>query len=274
MQTYLRSSLLVRAKDFPYKAPEHVEKIAEELRNRCKQYEVKTGGIYLIPVTSEEYQSILDFRNKYSDFDSGNMFYEHKFTKQEISNAEYYLLKCTAAPAEVFYNELITFERCCNFSKLRGKQIKCYKTGKGTMKNKVILLSYDGRYILSHEARKAIEEERCTNFKVLPVYDTKEKDILAYQLCENEILPSLAGCNNWSIHDKCSNCGHTEWEGILKASHPFYMPKEWKNTLQDFNYTEEQFAAGSRLCIISKKVYLLLLQLGAKKIPCEPIIFV
>ena len=108
----------------------------------------------------------------------------------------------------------------------------------------------------------------------MPVYDRKEKEVIAYQLCADALLPELSQVNHWEIEIQCPNCSSTEWRGIHHAPHPFYIPKEWEKELLDFNYTSEKFSLGSRYCIISKKVYQLLLHLGTKKVLCEPIVFV
>lgn len=273
MQTYLRNSLFVRSKEFPYKAPEYVQKAAGELRNECRKYEMKCGDMFLLPIDSEEYQKVLAFAEEYKEYWGGQMFYEHRFTKRELDEAEYLLLKCSAAPIEPIIKEQEAYSRCCCKSNMRGEQLKCYTLRKGAMKNKILAHTYDYRWIFSVEAKEAMECAGFTNIKFLPVYNTSRKELLAYQLKEDNLLPELAEINGWKIYEKCPNCNRTDWDGIQTVPHPFYMPKEWKEQLQDFNFTAERFAVGSRYCIISRRVYQLLLQLGAKKMSCEPIVF-
>lgn len=275
MKTYVRYSLNIRSGQYPYKAPEHIEKIAEEVREKYKIYEIKTkSDIFLIPVDSQEYTMIFEYEKRFGEYSGSLMFFENKFTKSEMEEAQYYLLKCTSAPVEVVCDELKTYKRCCENSMQRGEQIGYYKMAKKEMGNKKVAFSYDYRFILSVEAKEAIQSENCTNFKVMPVYDRKEKEVIAYQLCADVLLPELSLVNHLEIEKQCPKCNSTEWRGIHHVPHPFYIPKEWEKELLDFNYTSEKFSLGSRYCIISKKVYQLLLNLGARKISCEPIVFV
>ena len=275
MKTYLRYSMNVRSRQYPYKAPEHIEEIAEELRKKYKIYEIKTkSDIFLIPVDSQEYAMIFEYEKKFGEYSRSLMFYENEFTKSEIKEAQYYLLKCTSAPVEVVCDEFKTYKRCCENSMQRGEQIGYYQMAKKGMSNKKVAFSYDYRFMLSVEAKEAIQLEKSTNFKVMPVYDRKGNEVIAYQLCADTLLPDLSQINHWKIEKQCPSCSSVEWKGIHQVPHPFYIPKEWEKELLDFNYTSEKFSLGSRYCIISKKVYQLLLHLGAKKISCEPVIFV
>ena len=274
MKTYLRCSMHVGAMEYPFKAPEYVQREADALKERCRQYELKNANdIFLIPIDTEEYSDVLAFYERYKEYATGNLFYEHKFTKSEMEKAEYYFLKCGTL-VETLYEENEIYTHCCNGSNIREKQIGFYKMKKSSMGKRVIACSYDYCDIVSKEVKEAFEKEQLTNLKMLPVYDKQEKEILAYQLDAESTLPPLAEINNWIEYRRCPQCNKIVWKGIHILNHPLYMPLEWKEELKDINCTLEIFPSGGRYYIISKKTYNILQDLGAKKLMCEPIVFI
>ena len=54
MKTYLRWSISVLSKTYPYKAPEHIQKEADELKKNMSEYCAK-DKYYYIPVDTEAY---------------------------------------------------------------------------------------------------------------------------------------------------------------------------------------------------------------------------
>lgn len=134
-------------------------------------------------------------------------------------------------------------------------------------------MSYDGRYIISKELKEVFEKEQLTNLKLLPVYDIKGIEIVAYQMEAVNTLPPLAEINGWNVYKECENCKEKRWHGIYGIAHPFYIPIGWDKELGDINMTSEVFSDSySRYYIISKKMYEILLSMQAKKLACEPII--
>lgn len=90
-----------------------------------------------------------------------------------------------------------------------------------------------------------------------------------------KLLDPLSKINGWSISRECLKCHKKYWEPIHKVVHPFYIPLSWKDTLNDFNSTDEIFTeVGSRYYVISKKFYNILVESGAKKLKCQPISFI
>lgn len=273
MKTYLRCSIHVSTMEYPFKAPEYVQEAASELEAKCEQYKLKNSNcIYLIPVDTDEYKEVLQFAKEYKEFFHNNLFYQHDYTKKEMNEADYYLLKCLGTEVELIYEENEVYTHCCENSRFRKEQIGYYKMKKSSMKNKIIALSYDGRYIISKELKEAFEKAKLTNLKLLPVYDTKGNEIIAYQMEGIGQLPSLEKINNWVVYGECLNCNMKRFYGVHTINHPFYLPKEWEPNLNDLNVTSEVFSASySRYYIISKKMFEILVSMGAKKLACEPI---
>lgn len=275
MKTYLRCPIHVSTMEYPFKAPEHVQKAADELKERCEQYRKNTDINYLIPIDSKEYEEVLAFAKEYKSFFHSNLFYQHKFTKKEMNEANYYLLECSGTQVELLYEENEIYAHCCKDSHCRKKQIGNYRIKKSSIKNRVITMSYDGRYIISKELKEVFEKEQLTNLKLLPVYDIKGIEIVAYQMEAANTLPPLAEINGWNVYKECGYCKEKRWHGIYGIAHPFYIPIDWDKELGDINMTSEVFSdSDSRYYIISKKMYEILLSMQAKKLACEPIILI
>lgn len=275
MRTYLRYSISVQAKQFPYKAPLEIETISDGLYNRCEKYSVsKMGKIVLIPIDIPEYNVIMNFKETYSEYTSDVIIYEHKFTKKEMDSAEYYLLKSTSLilPKE---SSPDMFSRCCEKRTLVGDQKGSFIIGKNDMANKVISFTSPYRFFVSKEFKEAVEKLQYTNFDFINVYSAKMKEILAYQLEAKILLPTLEDYNHWGIYKECPYCHRKIHNGIYKNPSPFSIPLSYKDNLKDINATSEVFSEiQAHHYIISRRVYELLLSMGAKKLACEPIIFI
>ncbi len=276
MKTYLRCPIHVSTMEYPFRAPEHVQKAANILKEKCEQYRVKNAdNIYMIPIDTKEYEEVLEFAQEYKSFFYSNLMYQHKFTKKEMNEANYYLLECSGGQVELLYEENVVYEHCCVNARCRKTQIGNYRIRKSSIKNRVIAMSYDGRYVISKELKEAFEKEQLTNIKLLPVYDIKGIEILAYQMEAVNTLPSLAELNGWNVYKECEYCKMKRWHGIYNINHPFYIPRSWEENLEDINMTEEVFSDSyNRYYIISKKMYEIMLDMNAKKLSCEPLMMI
>ena len=273
MKTYLKYSLDVWSKTYPYKAPDEVQKESDELKKELYEYSNKNGYLH-IPIDSMAYTKVIDFRKKYYEYSYGNVFYYNIFSKQEIAEAEFFNLKCTTL-IENDYNVLTAFEYPCEHCKIKGKQLENYTVKKNGLGNRHIAFSYDYRFIISTALKEKLESENITNAKFIPVYDKRHTGIEGYQLDAKNTLPSLAQINGWKNMIMCPHCNRSRWSGIQNTPHPFYIPKEWKSELKDVNATCDVFTElDSKYIIISRKVYDILKEMGTKKLDCEPVVFV
>lgn len=142
------------------------------------------------------------------------------------------------------------------------------------MKNKVISFSSAYRFIVTPEVKERIEQSDLHNFEFFPVLAKTKGDILAWQIEAKELLPPLKEINGWRVYRKCPFCRKQNYDPIQVYSHPLYMPTSMKEQLNDINATQETFTEiQSRYIIISKRVYNLLKEMGAKNLNCQPVIF-
>lgn len=275
MKTLLRYSLGVIGREYPYVVPREIQKVSETLLCKMTKYLLyKDDDIVLVPVDSIDYEEIMEYKEKYTPYTSNLIMYQNKFSKKEMISADFYLLQCGSL-IENFYNVEGTFRTCCEKSNLYNEQIGCYKIKESGMKNSVIKFTYDYRFIISKKVKGEFELQGITNGVYIPVYGKRTGQIIAYQLECKRVMSPLSNLNHWSINRECQHCHKKYWEPIHQVPHAFYIPLAYKESLEDINATTEMFTnVGSRYYVISKRIYNILKDLGAKKLLCEPIVFV
>ena len=275
MKTYLKVMVHVSTLTPPFKAPIHVRNELELLEEKLVNYSVKDqSNTYMIPIDTDEYAQVLSFKEKFEEYFRGIMAYYHFFTKQELSEAEYFLLKCTTL-IENNYNFLSAFEYPCEHCKIFGKQLENYTVKKNGLGNRLMAFSYDYRFIISTALKEKLESKNITNAKFIPVYDKRHTGIEGYQFDAEQPLKSLSKINGWEPYFTCQHCNRSQYRGVQHTPHPFYIPKEWKSELKDVNATSDVFTElDSNYIIISRKVYDILKEMGTKKLDCEPVVFV
>ena len=273
MKTYLRWSIFVLSKTYPYKAPEHIQKEADELKKCMSEYYAKDENYY-IPIDTEAYSQIMRFIEKNDEYISKTYFYVNEYTKQEMVEAEYFNLKCTTL-IENDYNYLTAFEYPCEHCKIQGKQLENYTVKKNGLGNRLMAFSYDYRFIISTALKEKLESENISNARFIPVYDKRHTGIEGYQFDAEQPLKSLSKKNGWEPYFTCQHCNRSQYSGVQHTPHPFYIPKEWKSELKDVNATSDVFTeTNANYIIISRKVYDILKEMGTKKLDCEPVVFV
>lgn len=273
MKTYLRYSIFVHTWTYPYKAPEHVQAAAKEVYEKCRQYSInKTSDVFLMPIDAPEYPLVMEFIEKYKEYAYGNIFYEHKFTKKELDEAEYYRL---ATKSIVCATKSVKYDLyCCDKKSFLWTIANDFKISRSDMKNKIISFSSAYRFFITQEVKERIEQSDLQNFEFFPVLSKTKDDILAWQIEAKELLPPLIEINGWRVDKKCPYCGKQNYDPIHVYAHSLYMPISMKEQLKDFNATQETFTElQSRYIIISKRVYNLLQEMGAENLNCKPIIF-
>ena len=268
MKTYLRYSISVNKK-----APVNIQDAAQTLYEKCKQYSInETLKLVLMPIDSPEYPLVMDFIEKYREYAYGNVFYEHKYSKKEVDNAEYYRLGTKSIVCVTTTTEHDLY--CCDKKTFLWTIANNFQIGRNEMKNKIISFSSAYRFIVTPEVKERIEQSDLQNFEFFPVLSKTKDDILAWQIEAQELLPPLKEINGWRVDKKCPYCGKQNYDGTHVYAHPLYMPITMKEQLKDINATQETFSElQARYYIISKRVYNLLKDLGAKNLSCQPIVF-
>jgi len=268
MKTYLRYAISVNKK-----APEHAKIKAKEIFEKCRQYSInEVYNIILMPIDVPEYPLVMKFIEEFKEYAYGNIFYEHKFTKKEIEDAEYYRLatKSIVCPKTSTKHDLY----CCDKKIFLWTIANDFKISRSDMKNKIISFSSAYRFFIAQEVKERIELSDFQNFEFFPVLSKTSDDILAWQIEAKELLPPLIEINGWRVDKKCPYCGKRNYNPIQDYPHPLYMPISMKAQLKDINATQETFTElQSRYIIISKRVYNLLKEMGARNLNCMPIIF-
>lgn len=268
MRTYLRYAIFVNRK-----APANVQDAARDLFEKCRKYSITDKlKLVLMPINTPEYPLVMEFIEKHKEYAYRNIFYEHKFTKKEIDEAEYYRLAtrsivCVSGSTE--FNQY-----CCDKKTFLWTIANNFQIGRNEMKNKVISFSSAYRFIVTPEVKERIEQSDLHNFEFFPVLAKTKGDIDAWQIEAKELLPPLKEINGWRVYRKCPFCRKQNYDPIQVYSHPLYMPTSMKEQLNDINATQETFTEiQSRYIIISKRVYNLLKEMGAKNLNCQPVIF-
>jgi len=274
MKTFLRYDISVQTKQYPFKAPREIEELSQELFLKCSKYSiVDQTMLLLVPIDVPEYNLIMKFKSDYPEYTSKLVIYEHKYSKKEIEEAEFLLLKSKSMV--ILQNNKVRFEKCCEKGKFSGKQINSFIINKNQFQNKVISGTNVYRYLVSIEAKEKLEETEISNIIFIPVYSVNNSELVAYQIEVQSLLQSLEPYNNWGIYKKCENCGKILSNTKHNFPQPFMIPKDYMKELKDFNATSEVFTElASRYYIISKKMYKTLQILNAKKLICEPIKFI
>lgn len=276
MKTYLRYSLVPTDNPFSgSKVPDNTKREAELLFEKCRKYcKNEYLRLLLIPVDSPEYAEVSDYISRHYDWAARLVMYEHKFTVKEVSEAEFFLLQSrTVICPENTPSSL--FSKCCQKGRLCGGQKGYFRIKKRQMEGRILAGSSTYRYFISRQCRDSLTAAGITNIRFLPVYDSKEESVLAYQPEAEKLLPPLAELNSWTEYKKCDFCGHKVYDGVHNYPHPFFIPGSIKSQLYDFNATSETFSeTDARYCIISRKMYSLLVGMGAKNLTCQPIVFI
>lgn len=268
MKTYLRYAISVNKK-----APEYIKATSEEVYEICRQYLIdKATDVFLMPIDAPEYPLVMEFIERYKEYVYKNVFYEHKFTKKEIDEAEYYRLATKSIVCVTASTEFNLY--CCDKKSFLWTIANNFKIGYNDMKNKVISYSSSYHFIITTEVKERLERSDLQNFEFFPVLSKTNNDILAWQIEAKELLPPLKEINGWRVDKKCPYCGKQNYDPIHVYAHPLYVPTSMKEQLKDINATQETFTElQSRYIIISKRVYNLLKEMGAKNLNCKPIVF-
>jgi len=268
MMTYLKYVLSVNKN-----APMNVQVAVQDLYEKCKRYSIdETLKLVLMPIDSMEYPLVMEFIEKYREYAYRNVFYKHEFTKKEIDNAEYYRLGTKSIVCVTSTTEHDLY--CCDKKSFFWTIANNFKIGRKDMGNKLISFTSVNRFIVTPEVKERIEESDLQNFAFFPVLSKTQDEILAWQIETKELLPSLKEINGWRVETKCPNCGKQNYEGLQIYDHTLYIPLSMKENLKDINATQETFSGlQARYYIISKRVYNLLKELGAKNLSCQPIVF-
>ncbi len=268
MITYLRYSISVNKN-----TPVEVIIAARVLYEKCKQYSInETMEFVRMPIDSPEYPLVMDFIEKYREYAYRNVFYEHKFTKKEVDDAEYYRLGTKSIVCVTTTTEHDLY--CCDKKSFYWTIANNFKIGRKEMGNKLISFTSAYRFIVTPEVKERIEESDLQNFEFFPVLSKTQGEILAWQVEAKELLPSLKEINELRVDKKCPYCGKQYYRGLQIYAHPLYIPLSMKDSLKDINATQETFSGlQARYYIISKRVYNLLKLLGVKNLSCHPIVF-
>lgn len=276
MKTYLRYSLSITPIPFSSEViPEELIKKAYELYKRCEPYSINENiKLVLVPIDSHEYFDIIKLREQYPKYKSF-CIYKHKYTKKEMDDAEYYCLKVNSFLPTESQDIQSMYCFCCNKGKIINEQIGNVKLNVRDIEKKGISFTGSYRYLVTIAIKEALVKKNIGNIKFIPSYNKTGKNIVAYQIEAQDLLPPLVQYNNWGIYKKCDFCGKLVYNPQHQNIVPFSIPIYYKDKLQDFNATCEQFTqSSSRYYIISKKLYDVLLSCGAKKLDCEPVLFV
>lgn len=276
MKTYLRYSISpTKNPRTNIEIPEGAKQEAAQLFEQCRQYCINEQlKLVLVPIDTKYYEDIMVYINRYYEWASGLIMYEHKFKKKEMETAEFFLLKSTSLICPEESNSQM-FSRCCEINKLCGNQEGYFRIKKRDMEKRNITFTSAYKYFVSKETQKKLILENVSNIEYLPVYNMKNDEILAYQIEAKKLISPIAECNGWEVYKSCSSCGKVIYNPIHQYAHPFYLPKAFKDNLEDFNATSEVFTEiCARYYIISKRMHELLFQTDSKSLKCEPIIFV
>lgn len=276
MKTYLRYS--IRPKINPRtnsEIPEDAKQEAVQLFEQCRQYCINEQlKLVLVPIDTKCYEDIMVYINRYYEWASGLIMYEHKYSKEEMDNAEYYRLKVNSFLPTKSQDLRSMYSFCCDKGKMINEQIGNMKLSLRDIEKKGISFTGSYRFLVTIAIKETLEVKNISNIKFIPSYDKLGKNIVAYQIEAQEFLPSLEPYNNWGVYKKCNFCGKTIFNPQHQNITPFLFPISYKDKLKDFNATFEQFPQSSREYIISKKLYNVLLSYGARKLACEPILFI
>lgn len=276
MKTFLRYAIIPiqNSRSNDSKISLQVTREANALFEQCKKYSINEDSkLVLVPIDTKEYSDIMEYINRYTEWSSG-LIYEHKYTKKEINDAEFLLLQSTSMICPQKSSEKM-FSKCCDKGVLFGSQEDFFQMKESDIRKKIITGTNAYRYFISMETKEKIISENISNIRFMSVYDIKNGSTLAYQIETVKFLPPLAECNEWRVYKKCEYCGKIIYDVLHKYTHPLYLPKSIKNSLYDFNSTSEIFTEiGARYYVISKRMYEILLDMGAKGLKCEPIIFI
>ena len=270
MKTYFKISLVPLAKEYPFKVPADVKRKAKDLCNKLSKYLiVEDLNMLYLPMESAEYSEVMAFVNEHCEYFYGTLgFYERKYSKHEMENAEYFTLKI----ANLVYssNESNNFEYCCNE--------KCFAVGTNnnmrlearSMKNKDLGFTSDYRFVISENLKTIIENSNISNMIFIPAFHEKKDIIVAYQIEPIELMANIAELNDWIIYRSCANSGKTIYDS--NYVNQLAINKAIAMKMHDFNATSELFTElGTHEYIISKKLYLILKACGIKSLKCEPI---
>ena len=151
MKILSRISIKPSVDEYPYKAPDNVLREAKALLVQVSQYCIQEElMLLLIPIDTEEYKWVKAFiaiNEKY--FTSHLELFERKFSKGEISTAEFLILRV----ANIVYSssENDNFDYCC--------EDRCFRIGMNSkmriesksMKNKDLGFSTDYRFVISEQ---------------------------------------------------------------------------------------------------------------------------
>lgn len=223
-----------------------------------------------VPYMSEAYHEIKDFIKQHADFYANPLEqYERVYTKGELALAEFYLLRIenivytSAEPSE--------FEYCCSNKCFVTRQVNDMMVEPSSMKNKCLGFATNYRFVISEVLKKKLEYENVSNLYIRPVWSKRNRNTpSAYQLGTKERMVPIAELNGWVPYKQCKKSG----EMIFSSNYAnqLTITRSIADGLRDINETSETFSElGAHGVIISKKVYMILLDCGTKRLKCEPV---
>lgn len=249
-------------------------KKAKKIISKYPQYLIDYDmGLLLVPIESDAYQEIQQLFAEFEEYYQEGIFelFENEFTKQEIDEAEYFEMRVEA----IFngYDEEITkyFTYCCEEETCFGEQIADYEIPPKEWRNRDLVFSDFYTFFVSQRIKEAIEDINASNVWFRPAWTKKDKEKpIAYQINVNEYMPPLKDINGWEIYEICPKCGKKLYESNIKG--PIYITDKIKNSLKDFNATQEVFTKVSNsIIIVSRRIYELFKEMKVKKKRFEPI---
>lgn len=251
----------------------NLRKACNEYFKKCKKYSIDDEmRLVRLPINSQEYTILQEFLKKYDGIVRKICMYDIEYTKKEKEIAEFYLLKCKSIVIPDSIADIDGY--CCSEKTIKNLRFYDYTIKESDMKNRSIAFTSNYRFLVSPMIKEECERQKISNIVFEPVY-TRKKKLVAYFIESEDHMSELSSVNNWPLTVKCNKCNKILYDGTHTVPHPFLIPLNEKQELKDFNSTQEQFTElRARNYVISKKLYQILLNSGAKNLICQPIQFI